>query len=342
MDTQMPPRKTVALPIEQNTGDGFQRLPSAQPAQNEPSYYDLSFLKPPVWKWQIAGYFFFGGISAGAYILSRIAERFGKGKYRELSRAGAYTSFLTSLPCAPLLIHDLGDPKRFHHMLRVFKPASPMSLGTWTLTAYSGAAALAVLREWLGNSSARNHKNLMRKLGDNAVVSITDGAGIPLAVLMAGYTGVLLSCTANPIWSKSPWLGPLFSSAALSTGASAVSLALESANSKEKNSKEILTDITAVSHVAELIALAGYLRERGELARPLIQGKYAKPLLFSLLGIFGSEVLKRLEMKTPAKRWTNLAASCLSLAGGLALRSAIVYAGQGSAQDPRAARKASA
>ena len=52
-----------------------------------------------------------------------------------------------------LLVADLGDPLRFHHMLRVFKPSSPMSLGTWCLTAYSlpltAAAALGLLpAEW--------------------------------------------------------------------------------------------------------------------------------------------------------------------------------------------------
>ena len=33
-------------------------------------------------------------------------------------------------------------------MLRVFKPWSPMNLGAWVLTAYSGVAAVALLREW--------------------------------------------------------------------------------------------------------------------------------------------------------------------------------------------------
>ena len=43
-----------------------------------------------------------------------------------------------------LLVLDLGDPLRFHHMLRVFKPSSPMSLGTWSLTVYSLPLTLIV------------------------------------------------------------------------------------------------------------------------------------------------------------------------------------------------------
>src|SRR6185437_14933606 len=103
--------------------------------QNAPSYYSVSILKPPVWKWEIATYFYLGGMSAGAFVLSRLAHRFGKdASFRELSRYAAYVACAAALPCPFLLIHDLGDPARFHHMLRVWKPSSPMNLGTWVLT----------------------------------------------------------------------------------------------------------------------------------------------------------------------------------------------------------------
>ena len=48
-----------------------------------------------------------------------------------------------------LLVLDLGDPLRFHHMLRVFKPSSPMSLGTWSLTIYSLPLTVIVATELL-------------------------------------------------------------------------------------------------------------------------------------------------------------------------------------------------
>src|SRR5581483_11731146 len=122
---------------------------SPQAPQQEHAYYDVSMLKPPVWSWEVAAYFFLGGASAGAYLLSRMADRFGGPRHRHVVRAGTAAAAVAYLPCAPLLIADLGDPSRFHHMLRVFKPHSPMNLGAWTLTAYGGAGAAAVLREWL-------------------------------------------------------------------------------------------------------------------------------------------------------------------------------------------------
>jgi hypothetical protein len=123
-----------------------------QAPQQEPSYYDISMLKPPTWGWEIASYFFLGGLSAGSYLLARMADRFGGQRSREVTKVGTTVAALAVAPCAPLLIADLGDPARFHHMLRVFKPWSPMNLGAWTLTGYSGAAALALLREWGGDA----------------------------------------------------------------------------------------------------------------------------------------------------------------------------------------------
>src|SRR3954468_11942683 len=168
----------------------------AQESIAEPAYYNVSILKSPVWKWEIATYFFLGGVSAASYVLARLAERAGGERYRNVTRAGTYVACATLLPCAPLLIHDLGDRKRFHHMLRIFKPTSPMSLGTWIATGYGGVVTMSTIRE-----RARDRRNLIDRLRSKNLISEGmcaghDLAGIPLALGVAGYTGVLLSCTA--------------------------------------------------------------------------------------------------------------------------------------------------
>src|SRR5579884_3136588 len=84
-------------------------LPQAEPSSPEASYYDVSPLKPPVWKWQIANYFFFGGLSAGAYLIARTADRAGGEGHRAVTRAGTWLAVATLLPCPALLISDLGD-----------------------------------------------------------------------------------------------------------------------------------------------------------------------------------------------------------------------------------------
>src|SRR5207247_7304962 len=93
-------------------------------------------LKRPKWRWEIALYFFFEGVSAGSFLLGALADLSGNKCLRKLARTAYDVSFLTLLPCPPMLIADLGRPERFHHMLRLFKPTSPMKLGAWKITRF--------------------------------------------------------------------------------------------------------------------------------------------------------------------------------------------------------------
>lgn len=321
---------------------------SADSSDQAPSYYDISMLKPPVWKWEVAAYFFLGGLSAGAYILSRLAERFGGPEQRDARRAGAAIAALAALPCAPLLIIDLGDKKRFHHMLRVWKPKSPMNLGSWTLTAYTGMAMWAVLREWAQrHEEERSVAELAhapaQSVLDKGAQAALDGAGVPLALLLATYTGLLLSGTANPVWSRNRWLSPLFMAGAMSTGAAAISLVLEASSDAETPAKATLQKVETAARIAEAVTLTGYLQSLGDLAAPITRGKLA-PHLWGVTvggGIALPELLESLPVGGKARRWLKLTAAFSSLIGGFALRWAVLYAGHESANDPEAARQAS-
>src|SRR5205085_1412577 len=50
----------------------------------------------------------------------------------------------------PLLISDLGVPRRFLNMLRMFKVTSPMSVGSWLLTAAAPVTGVAAANAWAG------------------------------------------------------------------------------------------------------------------------------------------------------------------------------------------------
>lgn len=307
----------------------------------KPSYYDLSILKPPVWSADIALYFFLGGLSGGAYILGRLSELVGGERYRTVNRAGTTLALLASLPAAPLLIHDLGDPKRFHHMLRVFKPHSPMNLGAWVLTAYSGAATVAVAREWL-RGSPEEERSIGARVRDGVVFTITDAAGIPLAILLAGYTGVLLSTTSTPIWARNPWIGPVFSASAINSGAEALELVLRLFGDRSAQpALERLEKIDSLAHAAEIATFAGFLASAGELARPMLEGKLAKHFWGGLAFMAASELVKLLPDRGPLRKFRGIAAPVLGLAGGLALRWLFVYSGPTSGKDPDAARRVS-
>ena len=102
----------------------------------------------------------------------------------------------------PLLISDLGRPERFLNMLRVFKVQSPMSVGAWTLVAFSSAAGAAAFADLAHRSTG----------GKMPVTIVADAAEILSAatgLVLATYTGVLLGATAIPVWSRNARVLPM-------------------------------------------------------------------------------------------------------------------------------------
>jgi formate-dependent nitrite reductase membrane component NrfD len=224
-------------------------------------------------------------------------------------------------------------------MLRVFKPSSPMNLGAWVLTAYSGAVALAVLREWM-RGEGESERSLASRVVDGTLLLVCDAAGVPLALLLAGYTGVLLSGASTPVWSRNPWLGALFSASAFSTGASMIRLVL-GVREEESDSLDALDKVDTLGHIAEAVTLAGFLGAAGGLGRPLLEGKPGAHFWTTVAGTVIAEVLKQLPWKLSIKPVVGLGAALMGLAGGFGLRWAMLQAGRASASDPEAARQAS-
>src|SRR5437764_88848 len=166
------------------------------------AYKDVPILKPPTWNNEVAAYFFFGGVSAGAAMVGSLADVVGGDRNRRLARTAHYVSFATLLVCPPLLIDDLGYPARFHHMLRIFKPSSPMNLGSWALLVHGAGATLTVMRMLAGEHKLPIAGGLLRLLPERLLA----GLGIPSSFVLAGYTGVLLGTTSIPVWHQSPLL----------------------------------------------------------------------------------------------------------------------------------------
>lgn len=168
-------------------------------------------LKAPVWTWEVPTYFFVGGLSGIAAVIAAIAS--GAGADDAIVRAARFLSVGGAAISPLLLISDLGRPARFLYMLRVFKVQSAMSVGVWTLVAFSGASVAAFALWALGPSNGV--PLAMRFVAD----FVAAGTGLVLAT----YTGVLLGATVLPVWASRHRSLPLeFGMSSLGAAASAI------------------------------------------------------------------------------------------------------------------------
>ncbi|MGH2458297.1 MAG: NrfD/PsrC family molybdoenzyme membrane anchor subunit [Chloroflexota bacterium] len=295
-------------------------------------YYGLPVLKAPVWRWEVWSYFFLGGLAAGSFVVASLARIFGDKRDRLVSRVGYRISFAAVAFCPPLLIRDLGRPGRFLNMLRVLKPESPMSVGVWGLVGFSGCAALAALGDaFAGQRGARGV--VARLIPARGIAAV----GTVLAILLGGYTGVLLSVTSVPLWSRGRLLGPAFLASALASGLSAITLALSIGTSASESSIQTLDRLKLVTIAAEAATLAGFVGSSDRAARPLLDPQqYGRPFIAGALGL--GLVIPALAILTPSARGrgSSLLASLCGLLGGVLLRYAVVEAGRASAEDPEA------
>jgi Ni/Fe-hydrogenase subunit HybB-like protein len=164
--------------------------------------------KAPAWHGLVAWDMLFNGMTTGLFLVAAISELAVPDVFTSVAKAAYPVAFVLLLVDLLCLVLDLGDPLRFHHMLRVFKPSSPMSLGTWCLTIYSlpltVAAAISLLPGgWMS-------LEWVRRL---AVI-----VGLLPALGSAVYKGVLLSTNAQPGWKDARWLGGYLTNSALMLG----------------------------------------------------------------------------------------------------------------------------
>jgi hypothetical protein len=161
-----------------------------------------------VWKPEIPFYFYTGGLAGGSAALAALSELRGNDVLARRAWAAALAGALAS---PALLVSDLGRPARFLHMLRMFKLTSPMSVGSWILSAFGPATAAAAVHSWTGAVP-----------GGRAAKPAAAVLGLPLAT----YTAALIADTAVPVWHDArATLPAVFASgAAASAGAAALVL----------------------------------------------------------------------------------------------------------------------
>ncbi len=177
-------------------GDGAREM-FMVPEAEFTSYYDKPIVKPPPWGHEVAAYLFLGGVAGGSGLLAAGAQLTGRPKLRRNARLGGMAAVCLG---GAALVADLGRPDRFYNMLRTFKVTSPMSVGSWILSAFAGGLFVAGASE-----IDRMLKNRLPLGPLRQVLRFVEGpAGLAAAVFaapLAGYTAVLLADTANPTWN---------------------------------------------------------------------------------------------------------------------------------------------
>lgn len=312
-----------------------------QPQARAPdTYYRYPAMKEAAWSSEVIAYFFTGGIAAGAYLVATLAHFFGSREDRVVSRAGRYLA-LGAIAVSPiLLIADLGRPRRWANMLRIFKTRSPMSTGSWGLTGLGVFAGLAAVRQAVEDGLI-SRRSLLARTVARVPLAASGLLGTLSGFFVGSYTGVLLSFTNAPLWAKNRLLmGPLYLTSALSTGLAAISTALAAGGTVPPHTRRWLGRASDAAGLGEIGLAAGTVAALGRQARPLVRGRYALPFWAGSLGL-GLVVpfLLRRNLNRAGSREAHLrlAGAGLSvLLGGLIFRWVTVMAGRESMRSPEA------
>jgi hypothetical protein len=275
------------------------------------SYYGQPVIKRPVWTPEVPLYFFTGGLAGASAGLAFAADLRGDA---ELARP-AWAASLGALAVSPaLLISDLGVPSRFLNMLRMIKVTSPMSVGSWILTASGPAVGVAAVNAWTGlfPRAARVARPAAALLG------------LPLST----YTAALIANTAVPAWHEARWRLPFVFAAGAAASAGAAGVAATPVRAAGPARR-----LAVGGALAELAAAGEMRRHLGELGAPYrdgAAGRYASAA--RALTAAGAVTIAAGARRSRA---VAVAGGGLLAAGALAERFSVFRAGSESAADPR-------
>lgn len=281
------------------------------PSADFRSYYGLPVIKAPVWEAPaVPGYLFLGGLAGASSALAAGAELSGCRQLARTAKTAAVAAIGLSLAA---LVEDLGRPRRFLNMLRVFKPTSPMSVGSWILSAYSPAAGVAAASAITG---------LLPAIGRAATA-----AAAVTGPCVAAYTAALLADSAVPAWHEAhrelPYL--FVSSAATAAGGLGLALVPPEEAGPARN-------LALVGAAAEVTAKSVLIRRLGPLAEPYQSGRAGRLME-------AAEILTAAGLTAAAlggrNRLVTTAAGAALVASSAFTRFGIFYAGGESARDPR-------
>ncbi|HEY3685396.1 MAG TPA: NrfD/PsrC family molybdoenzyme membrane anchor subunit [Streptosporangiaceae bacterium] len=290
-----------------------------EPTPEFRSYYGRPILKEPAWRVpDVPLYLFLGGTAGASASTAALADLTGR---PGLARAGRIAAIGCATASVGALIHDLGRPQRFLNMLRVIKPTSPLSVGSWILAPFSTLAGAAMVSDLTG---------LLR--GPGRAAGLASGV---VGTAMCTYTAVLLADTAIPSWHDAHRELPfLFAGSAMASAAGALMIAAPVAEQAPVRNLAAIggaVELAAAHRVETGLGLVGEPYSIGKSGRLLRAGRALTAAGIGL-SVAGGLVSRR-------SRGLGRAAAVLSgtalVAAGLCTRFGVYEAGVASARDPK-------
>jgi len=283
-------------------------------SEKRAAQYSDDVTKAPPWHGWVTADTVFSSLASGSFAVATILILFSPTDFGAVARACFIVAFAALITDVVCLILDLGDPLRFHHMLRTFNPKSPMSVGVWSMVVFS----MFSFADFLGSlASIFGVGNFMQPM------RIVAALGIIPALAVTSYKGVLMSTTAQPEWREMRWLGATLSTSAGTLGL-AVALAASVAGqpspqaiSALRYSFAAVALISAVTMGIDLIGALSELEERvGE----------AATILWTAAAIGVGTILPALCVlfESGAASFEDLCAAALAFAGALAFRHLLI------------------
>ena len=279
------------------------------------SYYGRPILKVTRWKEpHLPAYLVLGELSGALAVVGAVAHATGR---RSLARTARIGSAVAAYGGGAFLTAELGRPERFLNMLRVAKPTSPMSMGSWLLSSHSGLISAAAASEVTG---------LLRGAG-----TLAGSAAAVTGPLLAAYPGVLLADTAVPAWHSCYRELPLLFAGGAMTAAAAAGLAV-SAVRADRTDFEPARRLAILGVAVESAAGYGLEVKHGLDSEPYRTGDGARMLTAARYLTLGGGVAA---LAARRSRLAALASAALLLGGGYCAKAGVLRAGKQSAADPR-------
>ncbi len=275
------------------------------------SYYGRQIIKTPTWKTpDVPLYLFLGGLAGASAVL---AEGAAVADLPQLEHATRLVAASGAVAGTVALIHDLGRPERFLYMLRVIKPTSPLSVGSFILAPFGALSGAAAASQVTG---------LLPRLGRLAGV----GAAV-FGPLLATYTGALIANTAVPAWHEAHRELPFLFAGSGASAAGGLAMVLVPVSQSGPASRMALAGVAL-----EIGADRAMTRRLGMIAEPYEQGRSGALVKAARATTLGAAALTVLGRRS---RLLRAVAGAAYVAGSLTLRFGIFEAGLASARDPK-------